>query len=108
MCVVDACSGAVRGRPGPAGGRLVSCGTRTCMSCREFLAFRSCYSLSPRALLEPSGKRHGLSLCHWTEVSVAIVFFVGCQVCGADSVAELMGGGKEQRRGSAYERYARC
>ena len=65
-------------------------------------------TLSPRALLEPSGKRHGLSLCHWTEVSVAIVLNLGCQVCGADSVAELMGGGKEQRRGSAYERYARC
>ena len=65
-------------------------------------------TLSPRALLEPSGKRHGLSLCHWTEVSVAIVLNLGCQVYGADSVAELMGGGKDQRRGSAYERYARC
>ena len=64
--------------------------------------------LSPRALLEPSGKRHGLPLCSWTEVSVTRSLGVGCQMCGADSVAELMGGGREQRRGSAYERSVRC
>ena len=55
VCVVDACSGAVRGRPGPAGGRLASCGTRTCMCCREFLAFRSCYSL-PSGLIGTFGQ----------------------------------------------------
>ena len=40
VCVVDVCSGAVCVRLGLAGGLVVS--LRTCMSCREFLAFRSC------------------------------------------------------------------
>ena len=69
----------------------------------------------PFVLLSPLGPYWNLrargTACpsvNWTEVSVAIVLNLGCQVCGADSVAELMGGGKEQRRGSAYERYARC